>query len=117
MKSIKLLTAVSLLCATAALVFYTQPRGPRTVAITASRNGFDAAQITLKQGEPAKLVLTSQDVRHGLVIRQLGVAADIVPGKTTEVMITPQSKGKFTGFCDYFCGPTHKQMRISVVVE
>ncbi len=93
------------------------PAEPRVVAITAKRFEFSPSQITLKKGETVKLQVTSQDVRHGLFLKPLGLDADIVPGKTIEVMVTPMVAGRFSAICDIFCGAQHGNMRMTVVVE
>jgi len=56
-------------------------------------------------------------VTHGLYLKPLKIDANIQPGKTTEVTVTPQSAGKFTAICDNFCGVNHGNMKMTVVVE
>ena len=90
---------------------------PRVVEITAKRFAFSPSEITLKKGETVKLKIVSEDVTHGLYLKPLKIDADIQPGKTTEVMVTPQSAGKFTAICDHFCGVNHGNMKMTVVVE
>ena len=90
---------------------------PRVVNITAKRFGFTPNVVTLKKGEPVTLRLTSADVTHGLFMRALKLDEEIVPGKTTEVTITPQTEGKFTTICDHFCGSGHGNMNMTIVVE
>jgi len=90
---------------------------PRVIEITAKRFAFTPSEITLKKGETVKLKIVSDDVTHGLYLNPLKIDADIQPGKTTEVMVTPQSAGKFTAICDHFCGVNHGNMKMTVVVE
>jgi cytochrome c oxidase subunit 2 len=90
---------------------------PRIVTISAKRFEFNPNQITLKKGEPVKFQLTSQDVTHGFFMKALNIDAEIVPGKTTEFTITPQTSGRFTAICDHFCGAQHGNMRMTIVVE
>ena len=73
--------------------------------------------MTLKKGETVKLKITSDDVTHGLYMKPLKIDADIQPGKTIEVAITPQATGKFTAICDHFCGVNHGNMKMTFVVE
>ena len=91
--------------------------GPRTINITAKRFSFDPAEVTLKKGETVKLVLKSEDVTHGIFVRPLKLDQDIPAGKSVEVMITPQTAGKFTAICDHFCGVGHGNMKMTFVVE
>ena len=89
----------------------------RAIVITAKRFEFVPSTITLKKGETVKLVVTSEDVTHGLFIRPLKIDTDLVPGKTEELTVTPQSAGTFTAICHHFCGAGHGNMKLTVVVE
>jgi cytochrome c oxidase subunit 2 len=89
----------------------------KIVQIVAHRFAFEPNRITLKKGVPVTLQLTSQDVKHGFYIRGLKVDAEIEPGKTTEVTITPDKAGTFPTICDHLCGLGHKNMNMTVVVE
>ena len=90
---------------------------PRAIAITAKRFEFVPSTITLKKGETVKLVVTSEDVTHGLFIRPLKIDTDLTPGKTEELSVTPQTAGTFTAICHHFCGAGHGNMKLTVVVE
>lgn len=90
---------------------------PKVIEIAAKRFAFSPSEITLKKGETVKLKIVSEDVTHGLYLKPLKIDADIQPGKTTEVTVTPQSAGKFTAICDHFCGVNHGNMKMTVVVE
>ena len=90
---------------------------PVVVQITAKRFQFTPSEIKLKQGEPAKLVLRSEDVVHGFYMKALGIDTDIKPGKTTEVLVTPKAPGRYTTICDHFCGSGHGNMKMTIVVE
>jgi cytochrome c oxidase subunit 2 len=91
--------------------------GPRVIHITAKRFGFTPDKITLKAGEPVKLVLHSEDVTHGFFMRKLKIDETIEPGKNTEVMLTPDTPGTYTTICDHFCGVNHGNMNMTIVVE
>ena len=89
----------------------------RAIVITAKRFEFVPSTITLKKGETVKLVVTSEDVTHGLFIRPLKIDTDLTPGKTEELTVTPQAAGTFTAICHHFCGAGHGGMKLTVVVE
>lgn len=91
--------------------------GPRTIAVTAKRFEFVPSTITLKKGETVKLVVTSEDVTHGLFLRPLKIDTDLTPGKTEELTVTPQSAGTFAAICHHFCGSGHGSMKLTVIVE
>lgn len=90
---------------------------PRAIVITAKRFEFVPSTITLKKGETVKLVVTSEDVTHGLFIRPLKIDTDLTPGETQQMTVTPQSAGTFTAICHHFCGAGHGNMKLTVVVE
>ena len=89
----------------------------RVIEIHAKRFSFTPSEITIKKGETVKLVLTSEDVTHGLVIPDLHVNAKITKGHLTEVMITPNTTGDFHGKCGHFCGSGHSSMTFMVHVK
>ena len=90
---------------------------PRAIVITAKRFEFVPSTITLKKGETVKLVVTSEDVTHGLFIRPLKIDTDLTPGETQQITVTPQSAGTFMAICHHFCGAGHGNMKLTVVVE
>ena len=90
---------------------------PKVLAITAKRFEFSPKEITLKVGKAVKLELTTEDVTHGFFVKPLGIDEVIVPGKTTEVVVTPQAAGRYTTICDHFCGAGHGGMKMTIVVE
>lgn len=90
----------------------------KTVVIHARKYAFTPSAITLKKDETVKVVLISDDVRHGLAVRGLGIRSQITPGHTNEVMVTPTQIGDFPGSCWVYCGSGHRDMEFMVhVVE
>jgi cytochrome c oxidase subunit II len=91
---------------------------PQTITITAHRFNFTPNEITLKKGEPVVLVLKSEDVGHGLDIRDLNVQIKVAAHGTTQVQFTPEKTGDFLGHCLVFCGAGHGSMTFKLhVVE
>lgn len=92
---------------------------PRRIEISCKRSSYEPHEITLKKGEPVVLVLHSQDVAHGLRLRELNVDLKIPKdGSSAEVQFTPQKAGDFIGHCSVFCGSGHGSMTLTVhVVE
>lgn len=89
---------------------------PRRIDITVSRYSYSPNEITLKKGEPVVLVLTSTDVTHGLVVKDLGVKVELKKNQAEEVPITPDKVGTFQGKCSHFCGKGHGSMILSINV-
>lgn len=86
------------------------------IEITAKRFNYTPGEITLKKGQPVVLVLKSQDVGHGLRIREFGVNLQVKKGGTSEVQFTPNKVGDFTGHCSVFCGSGHGSMTFKLHV-
>jgi cytochrome c oxidase subunit 2 len=90
--------------------------GPRVIEITAKKYEFSPSDITLKKGEPVILRLTSEDRQHGFFLRPFKIDADIAPGKTTDVAVTPDTAGDYTIICDHYCGTGHGNMKMKLTV-
>ncbi len=112
-----LLVSVVALSLAALMPHRTRAQEPRVINIVAHRFEFTPNQITLKKGEPVRLLLTSTDVTHGFFLRPLKIDEIIVPGKTTEVNLTPQAPGAYLLICDHFCGVNHAAMNMKIIVE
>ena len=113
--------AVSGLALVAGLLTVTSPPAhaqdePRVIVITAKRFEFSPNLITLVRGETVKLQIKSEDVTHGLFLRPLGIDAEIVPGRVTELTVTPETAGTYRAICDHFCGAGHGGMKMTIVV-
>jgi cytochrome c oxidase subunit II len=93
-------------------------QAPQVISITAQRFSFSPDEITLKKGQEVTLVIESKDVKHGLVIEDLGVRTEVKKGESSEVKFTPTTVGTFGGKCAHFCGKGHGSMKLTVhVVE
>jgi cytochrome c oxidase subunit 2 len=90
---------------------------PMVIKITAKKFEFSPSEITLKKGVPVVLELVSLDRTHGFNCPDLGVRADVAPGKPTRVNLTPGKAGSFVFNCDIFCGDGHEDMTGTIVVK
>jgi cytochrome c oxidase subunit 2 len=88
----------------------------RSIEIHAKRFSFDPTEITVKKGETVKLVVTSDDVEHSLLIPGLHVDAKAKKDHPAEVTITPDKVGDFEGKCGHYCGSGHHSMKFVVHV-
>jgi cytochrome c oxidase subunit II len=106
--------SVALLFAT----FTGHAESAKTITISASKFQFEPNDITVKKGEEVTMVIQSQDVTHGLLLKDFGVKTEIKKGQSTEVKFTPQTAGTFEGKCAHFCGKGHGSMKMTIhVVE
>lgn len=88
----------------------------QTIEIRAKRFNYTPGEITIKKGQPVVLVLKSEDVGHGLRVRDLGINLQVKKDGTAEVHFTPDKVGDFTGHCSVFCGSGHGSMTIKIHV-
>lgn len=88
----------------------------RTIHMGVRQYVWEPKQLIVKKGELVRLVIHNADVKHGLVIPELGVNQDIPP-EGAIVEFTPEKKGTFEFFCSVWCGEGHMEMRGSITVE
>lgn len=90
---------------------------PRVIEIKAKKFAFSPSEVTLKRGEPVILRLTSEDRTHGFLLKALKIDTDIIPGKATDIAVTPDAVAQYTVICDHYCGTGHggMKMKLSVV--
>ena len=73
-------------------------------------------ELVLPLDRGVEFELSSADVIHSLWIPEMGQKQDVVPGVTTEIVITPTRTGRFTLICTELCGLGHSTMRAPVRV-
>ncbi len=89
----------------------------RVVHITARKFSYSPDVIELRVGEPVVLEFTSLDRTHGFAAPDLDLRADIAPGQTVRLKLTPAKAGTFPFHCDVFCGSGHEEMEGKIVVK
>jgi cytochrome c oxidase subunit II len=63
-----------------------------------------------------EIVLDSPDVIHSFWIPSLGGKMDMIPGRTTRLVLEPERPGTYRGACAEYCGESHALMAFSVEV-
>ncbi|HVH68882.1 MAG TPA: cytochrome c oxidase subunit II [Gemmatimonadales bacterium] len=76
-----------------------------------------ANELHIPAGKPVRLAITSADVIHSFWIPPLGGKRDAIPGKTNYIAFRADSTGDYSGQCAEFCGTSHANMRLRVIVE
>jgi cytochrome c oxidase subunit 2 len=82
-----------------------------------SRAVTTANELHLPAGRMARIELLSQDVIHSLWIPALNGKLDLIPGRRTELAVTPRVPGRYLGECAEFCGLQHAHMALAVTVQ
>ena len=85
--------------------------------VIAKKYAFVPAEIKVKQGDIVKITLTSEDVAHGLAIKEYGVNVSVKKGEAKKVEFLADKKGTFLFRCSVFCGPGHSGMTGRLIVE
>jgi plastocyanin len=93
-----------------------EPQQPREIKVTARKFEFVPKTITVRKGERVKLIVTSEDVDHGIAIREFGVDEQIKAKKTKVIDLTPERAGRFEFTCSVFCGDGHPDMIGELIV-
>ncbi len=91
--------------------------GVRIIEVMASRYKFSPDPIVVKFGEKVRLVVTSQDVSHGLAITGFKVNVSIPAGRAASVEFVADKKGTFHIYCSVYCGPGHGHMHGKFIVQ
>ena len=74
-----------------------------------------ANEIRIPTGTPVRLVLTAADVIHSIWIPRLAGKLDMIPGRTTTLVLEAADPGVYRGQCAEYCGAQHAQMAFFVV--
>lgn len=76
-----------------------------------------ANELHLPLGRPAVFSLEGLDVIHSFWVPHLGGKRDVVPGRLNRLSFTPERAGEYWGQCAEFCGASHANMGLRVIVE
>ena len=107
------------------------PKGPNVIHVdvaarqwfwqyeyTDKATGFYTAnEMHIPVNHPVVLRLTSDNVIHSFWIPSLAGKKDVVPGHPNTLTIEGSVIGDYTGQCAEYCGLSHANMRLRVVVQ
>jgi len=101
------------------------PDGAYEIQVTARKwswafqypNGLVLEDLHVPQGQPVKLLMSSQDVIHSLFVPAFRVKQDLVPGRYSELWFRATLPGSFRLYCAEYCGQQHSTMDADVVVH
>ena len=79
--------------------------------------GFSSDVLHLPLDRPIRLLMESTDVIHSFWVPEFRVKQDVVPGRVTELLITPDRLGAYRVRCAELCGTSHSYMEDDVLVE
>uniref|UniRef100_UPI004039159A cytochrome c oxidase subunit II n=1 Tax=Variovorax sp. BK018 TaxID=3450241 RepID=UPI004039159A len=76
-----------------------------------------AGDLHLPLGRPVVIALKSADVIHTFWVPSLHGKKDMLPGRSTELVLRADRPGTYRGACAEFCGLQHALMAFSVTVQ
>src|SRR5438477_147420 len=76
-----------------------------------------ANELHLPVGRSVVLELEGPDVIHSFWVPHLGGKRDVVPGRHNRIVLTPETPGLHWGQCAEFCGASHANMGMRVLVQ
>jgi cytochrome c oxidase subunit 2 len=76
-----------------------------------------ANELHLPVGRTVVLHLEGPDVIHSFWVPHLGGKRDVVPGRHNRIVLTPDRPGEHWGQCAEFCGTSHANMGMRVIVQ
>jgi cytochrome c oxidase subunit 2 len=79
-------------------------------------DGISATELYLPIGQQIDFQMTSKDVIHSFFVPEFRLKQDIVPGRTTDLRVTPSRLGEYTLECAQLCGTNHAYMNAKVHV-
>lgn len=78
--------------------------------------GVISQELYLPEGKAILLRMESTDVIHSFWVPEFRVKQDLVPGRVTELRITPTLAGNYKVRCAELCGTSHYKMEQPVIV-
>jgi cytochrome c oxidase subunit 2 len=83
---------------------------PGTRAVTAN-------EIHIPVRTRVAIVVRTADVIHSFWIPQLNRKIDMIPGRTSRILLDANRPGVYRGQCSEFCGLQHAHMAVEVIAE
>lgn len=79
--------------------------------------GVTSTELHLPVGKQVLLQMTSRDVIHSFWVPEFRPKQDLVPGRITQLRITPTRIGNYKVRCAELCGTSHAYMEQPVIVS
>ena len=90
--------------------------GIRIIKMKARRFEFDPGTIVVKAGEKVRLEVTSEDVVHGIGIKDFDINRKLKPGETETIIFATEKPGRHHFNSSVYCGSGHSDMHGELVV-
>lgn len=93
------------------------PSVAKEIRVDARQFGFTPTEIRVRAGERFRLLVSSADVEHRLVINGLAPERETVQGRLQTIEMTAWPPGTYTFDCAVACGTGHILMKGRLIIE
>jgi cytochrome c oxidase subunit 2 len=76
-----------------------------------------ANELHVPAGRPVVLKLVGWDVIHSFWVPQIAAKRDVIPGRRDQITFTADTPGTYWGQCAEFCGTSHANMLLRLMVD
>jgi cytochrome c oxidase subunit 2 len=80
------------------------------------REGINTNELVVPEGQPVKLILSSQDVIHSFYVPAFRIKRDVVPNRYTVTWFQATERGEYDVLCAEYCGTGHSSMLAKIKV-
>lgn len=84
---------------------------------TYSESGVISGEMHIPVNRPVSLTMTGGDVIHAFWLPEFRIKQDVIPGRETTLVFTPNKIGKYPIICAELCGAYHGGMKTQLYVE
>jgi heme/copper-type cytochrome/quinol oxidase subunit 2 len=96
----------------------TSSAGVQEVRVRVFAWGFSPSIVHVSRGQTVRFVVSTEDLRHGFAINELGINLQLAPGQdaTSPTVVVNVADGVYPIHCSAFCGLGHASMKGRLVV-
>lgn len=80
-------------------------------------SGVISGEMHVPVDRPVSLAMTGGDVIHAFWLPEFRIKQDVIPGRETNLVFTPNKVGKYPIICAELCGAYHGGMKTQLYVE
>ncbi len=80
-------------------------------------SGVISGEIHVPVNRPVKLAMTAGDVIHAFWLPEFRIKQDVIPGRETSLVFTPNTIGQYPVICAELCGAYHGGMKTQLYVQ
>ena len=84
---------------------------------TYADSGVISGEIHVPVDRPVSLTMTAGDVIHAFWLPEFRIKQDVIPGRETRLVFTPNKTGKYPVICAELCGAYHGGMKTQLYVQ